>query len=109
MYLINFYNNEFAPLKGFNPEFEVEFKVDGTLNDNSDIDKGWMMELAILINTFKGVDRFFPVKAGSQWKFLELKQDRNDAEDNLHKASTIFPTEKDIHDTNFFELLEFLE
>ncbi|MDO7173157.1 carbohydrate-binding family 9-like protein [Mariniflexile sp. AS56] len=109
VYLNNFYNNEFAPLKGFNPEFEVEFTVDGTINDNSDIDKGWTMELAIPIKTFKGVDRFFPVKAGSQWKFLALRQDRNDPEGNRRTCSTIFPTEKDVHDTNFFGLLEFVE
>lgn len=109
IYLNDFYQGEFAALKGFNPEFEVGLTIDGTLNDNSDLDKGWTMEIAIPIKVFKGADKFYPVQEGSKWKFLALRQDRNDAEGNRRTASTIFPTRKDVHDPDVFGMLEFVK
>lgn len=109
IYVNDFYDGEFAAFKGFNPKFEVEFTVNGTINDNSDIDKGWTMEMAIPISVFKGVDKFHPVEAGNKWKFLALRQDRNDAEGDRRTASTMFPTEKNVHDEQFFGILEFVD
>ena len=43
-----------------------EVTVDGTINDNSDTDKGWKMEIAIPLILFDGVGKDSPVKAGNQ-------------------------------------------
>lgn len=109
IYFNDFYNGEFASAKGFNPDIEIAFTINGTLNDNSDIDKGWTMEMAIPIKSFLGVDKFYPVKEGSKWKFLALRQDRNEIAGERRIASTNFPTNKDVHDPNVFGLLEFVK
>jgi hypothetical protein len=112
IYLNNFYQGKNAAVRSYDPDFEVEVTVDGTVNDNSDLDKGWTMEMALPLTLFKGMDRFSPVKAGNQWGFLAIRQERNDAEGNRRITSTIFPIydiNKDVHQPNRFGLMEFVE
>ena len=109
IYLNNMYKGEFISGKGFNPEFDVAFTIDGTVNDNTDVDTGYTMEMAIPIKVFKGADKFFPVEKGNQWRFLALRQNRNDIDGDRRTASTMFLTEGDVHDPNVFGLLEFVE
>lgn len=52
------------------PGLKTDVKVSGTLNDNSDVDKGWTVELAFL---WKGMDilaqgRSLPPKNGDIWR-----------------------------------------
>ncbi len=108
----NFYKGNNGLIKAFNPDFKVEVNVRGTVNDNSDIDQGWSMEMAIPLTTFKGVDTFCPVKNGTKWAFLAIRQDRNDATGNRRSTSTIFPIYdigKGVHQPNRFGLMEFVE
>lgn len=109
IYMNDIYKGDFISGKGFNPEFEVAFTIDGTVNDNSDIDKGYTMEMAIPIKVFIGADKFSPVKKGNRWRFLALRQNRNDIDGDRRTASTMFLTEEDVHDPNVFGLLEFVE
>ncbi len=112
IYLNNFYQGRNAAVRSYNPDFEVEVTVDGTVNDNTDLDKGWNMEMALPLTLFKGMDRFSPVKEGNQWGFLAIRQERNDAEGNRRITSTIFPIydiDKDVHQPNRFGLMEFVE
>ncbi len=110
------YFNDLIPgksvaMKSFNPEFAVEVTIDGTINDNSDIDKGWTMEMAIPLDNFGGLDNFHPVEEGNRWAFLAVRQDRNDAEGNRRSTSTLFPIydiEKNVHQANRFGLMEFV-
>ena len=112
VYLNEFYKGRDGILKSFDPNFEVEVTYEGTLNDNSDIDKGWSMELAIPIANFDALARFMPVEAGNRWAFLAVRQDRNDADGNRRSTSTIFPIydiSKSVHQANRFGLLEFVD
>lgn len=112
VYFNDFYNGKNGILKTFNPEFKVEVTYDGTLNDNSDEDRGWAMELAIPISNFDGLAKFVPVQAGNRWAFLAVRQDRNDAEGNRRSTSTLFPIydiEKNVHQADRFGLMEFVE
>ncbi len=107
-----FYEGKDIAYRVFNPDYEVEISVDGTINDNSDTDKGWAMEMAIPLKVFKGIDSFVPVKEGNKWAFLAVRQDRNDAEGNRRSTSTIFPIydiSKNVHQPNRFGLLEFVK
>ena len=107
-----FYKGRSAVLKSFNPEFKVEVTYDGTVNDNSDEDQGWTMELALPIANFDSLANFVPVKAGNRWAFLAVRQDRNDAEGNRRSTSTIFPIydiNKNVHQPNRFGLMEFVK
>lgn len=113
VYVNDFNNGNGLPIKGYNPTSKIGVKINGTVNKNSDIDKGWTMEFAIPIEAFKGADRYFPIKNGTQWSFLALRQDRNDAEGNRRVISTIFPIDnielKDVHQPSMFGLLEFVD
>lgn len=110
IWLNNFYQGKSGMIKSYNPDFSVEVSIDGTINDNSDKDKGWTMEIAIPLKHFKGVDNFFPVKNGSKWAFLAARQDRNDASGDRRSTSTLFPVYdigKSVHQPNRFGILKF--
>ncbi len=112
IWLNNFYQGKSGMVKSYNPEFKVGVSINGTVNDNSDIDKGWAMEISIPLKLFKGVDSFYPVKSGNRWAFLAARQDRNDAIGERRSTSTIFPVYdigKSVHQPNRFGLMEFVE
>lgn len=112
VYFNDFYQGEHGILKTFNPDFDVEVSYEGTVNDNSDVDVGWTMELAIPISNFDGLGTFVPVQSGNKWAFLAIRQDRNDAEGNRRATSTIFPIydiSKNVHQANRFGLMEFVD
>lgn len=112
VWLNNFYKGKSGLIKSYNPEFRVEVSVIGTVNENTDIDKMWTMEMAIPFELFKGVDNFSPVKTGNRWAFLAARQDRNDEKGSRRSTSTIFPIydiEKSVHQPNHFGLLEFVK
>ncbi len=111
IYFNDFYNEESIAFKAYNPEFKVEVSYNGTINDNSDIDEGWRIEMAIPIKNFGALGRVVPVAAGNRWAFLAIRQDRNDAEGNRRSTSTIFPIydiSKNVHQANRFGLVEFV-
>ena len=108
----NYYKGEHRALKTFNPDFQVEVAYQGSINDNTDVDTGWTMEMAIPISVFGFLGEFEPVQTGSKWAFLAIRQDRNDAEGERRVTSTIFPIydiKKDVHQSNRFGLMEFVE
>ena len=112
IYFNDFYEGKDLAFKAYDPEFEVEVTYNGTVNDNSDIDIGWTMEMAIPIANFGSLGQVRPVASGNRWAFLAVRQDRNDATGNRRSTSTIFPIydiSKNVHQANRFGLLEFVE
>ncbi|TMU57298.1 carbohydrate-binding family 9-like protein [Flagellimonas algicola] len=112
IYFNNFHDGKDLAFRPYNPVFEAEVTYNGTINDNSDIDIGWTMELAIPLANFGSLGKVVPVAAGNQWAFLAVRQDRNDAEGSRRSTSTIFPIydiSKNVHQANRFGLLEFIE
>lgn len=111
IYLNDICKGEAMVVKAYNPDYKVACSIQGSLNDNSDIDKGWTMEMAIPLSILKGVN-FTPVKAGNKWAFLAVRQDRNDAKGERRSTSTIFPIydiSKNVHQPNRFGLVEFVK
>ena len=53
-------------INGYDPQYEVGVTYEGTINDESDKDKGWKMEMAIFscFNQFNS-----RVKPGAKWAF----------------------------------------
>jgi hypothetical protein len=112
IYFNDYYNGNDVVFKTFNPDFEVEVTYEGTINDNSDIDVGWTMEMAIPISNFGELGQVEPVITGNQWAFLAIRQDRNDADGNRRSTSTMFPIydiSKNVHQANRFGLMEFID
>ena len=52
IYMNDYYEDKDAVVKAFNPDYKVKVKTKGTINNNSDIDTGWTMEIAIPIDAF---------------------------------------------------------
>lgn len=111
VYLENIYQGKKGSIYSYNPDFKVEVTSKGTINDNSDLDEGWTMEMAIPLKLFKGMENFSPVKAGNRWAFLALRQERNDPEPGRRLCSTIFPVYgiENVHHARRFGLLEFID
>lgn len=112
VFLNDFYGSENGLVKSWDPDFEVEVSVEGSINDNSDRDRGWSMEMAIPLTLFTGMEEFSPVEPGNRWTFLAIRQDRNDAEGNRRSTSTIFPLTEpmsSVHVPECFGLMEFVE
>ncbi|MBK8502618.1 MAG: carbohydrate-binding family 9-like protein [Saprospiraceae bacterium] len=111
IYLENIYQGKKGSVYSYDPDFKVEVTFDGTINDHSDIDTGWTMEMAIPLKLFKGMEMFSPVQAGNQWAFLALRQERNDPEPGRRLCSTIFPVYgiENVHHARRFGLMEFVD
>lgn len=113
VFVNDFYEGHSLSVKAYNPDIEVAVNVQGTINDNSDIDTGWSMEVAIPLTAFKGTDRLFPLQENTVWTFLALRQDRNDIDSERRVISTIFPIENieknDVHQPTMFGTLKFIK
>lgn len=112
VYINDFYEGNDTVVKTFNPEYQVKVTTNGTINNNSDIDIGWTMELAIPLEAFRGSTELYPVKTGTQWAFMALRQERNDPEPGRRVTSTIFPIpdiSSNVHQPNEFGLVEFVD
>ena len=108
----NFYNGKPAVIKSYNPAYKVGVTYEGTLNDDTDKDKGWKMEIAIPFSVFANTNSFFPAKKGTRWTFQAARQDRNVLSDRSRTGSVIFPLNavtKNIHQSSRFGLMEFVE
>jgi len=58
----------------YNADYEAKAKLDGTFNDNSDQDKGWVSEWRIRIDSLKDIPA--APKAGTTWKANLFRLDR---------------------------------
>jgi len=92
--------------------YQAEVTYDGTLNDDTDKDKMWQMELAIPFAAFSDFHLVSRPKAGVRWAFQAVRQDRNFISDRFRSTSTLFPIydiRKDVHQPSRFGLLEFAD
>jgi hypothetical protein len=106
--LWQFYNNRTVFIPDYNPEYEVGVTYDGTINDDTDVDKGWTMEFIIPLRVFRGFNTWN--LTGQQWAFQAVRQDRNKVDDRFRSTSTLFPTydvQLDVHPPYRFGLMEF--
>lgn len=107
-----FYNDRNAVIKSYNPDYKTKVFYEGTVNNDTDKDIGWQMELAIPFDAFTSINSFFPAKAGTRWAFQAVRQDRNIINEKGRSTSTLFPIfniSKDVHQPCHFGLMEFVE
>ena len=109
VYLNNINQGGWVSIKSYNPDYEVGVSIEATLNNNSDEDKGWTMEMAIPFEVFHSAGTFIQAEEGAVWTFLALRQDRNDIEIGKRTTSTLFPLleDKDVHNSKCFGYLKF--
>ena len=112
IFINNIYKKENFVVRAYSPDFDVAVSVDGTLNDNSDIDQGWSIEMAIPQEAFHTDGPISPLTQGSKWAFMAVRQDRNDPEGNRRSTSTIFPLSPEnpnVHYPKSFGIMKFIE
>ncbi len=108
--LWQFVGNRTVFIPDYNPAYEVGVTMDGTLNDDTDTDRGWTMEYVIPLAAFRGFNT--RNLAGSRWAFQAVRQDRNAVDDRFRSTSTLFPTYDvalDVHPPYRFGLMEFMD
>lgn len=104
-------------LKAYNPEVEIGVDIDGTVNDNTDIDKGWSMEFAIPGSAFSRVIETSPIAEGEKWCFLAIRQNRDilkeeltdDDRETITNYDIKLGVEAGVHQSNSFGILEFVK
>ena len=70
-------------------------KINGTINNNQDIDTGWTIEMAIPFDCMKREGRIYHPKAGSTWRINFSR-----VEWPLEKKDTYYQKAKDIYGKN---------
>lgn len=66
-------------------------QIDGTLNNSKDIDKGWMLEVAIPFSEIQTAKNI-PPKEGDVWKFDLTRREGTEKEGTLQKSSWLPPS-----------------
>lgn len=56
---------------------EIRTTLDGTMNDHSDVDRGWVLEMKIPLENFRHLKGSIPPKPGDMWR-LNLNRTRGD-------------------------------
>jgi hypothetical protein len=110
--LWKFNNGRHVYINSYNPVYKAEVTYNGTINIDTDIDRGWRIELAIPFTAFSDFYSSYPAKPGTRWAFQAVRQDRNFVSDKMRSTSTLFPIydiRKDVHQPSRFGLLEFVE
>src|SRR5690606_36248426 len=108
--LWQFHNNRSVFIPGYDPDYSVGVTYNGTINNDTDIDKGWTMEYIIPLTAFRGFNT--RNLAGKKWAFQVVRQDRIWENDDYMSTTTLFPTYDvilDVHPPNRFGLMEFVE
>ncbi len=96
------------PEQAWNPKgILIACTVDGTINDSSDVDRGWTMEIAIPFRLFPQVQPDGHPQMGDRWR-LNL----NRLEDNMSVKSQWSQGDRNIprfHTPDLFGFVEFVE
>ncbi|MCZ6677613.1 MAG: carbohydrate-binding family 9-like protein, partial [Candidatus Poribacteria bacterium] len=94
--------------KAWDPEVRIATTVDGTLNDDSDLDQRWILEVAIPFSAFSGVAKNTPPKAGDVWR---LNLNRLGGKTNKQKSqwSPGDPDKSSFHAPQYFGRVTFIK
>ncbi|MDA0347823.1 MAG: carbohydrate-binding family 9-like protein [Verrucomicrobia bacterium] len=90
----------------WDPEVKIATTVDGTLNDDSDIDRHWILEVAIPFASFSQVAKHTPPEPGDEWR---LNLNRLGGKSNFQKSqwSPSIPENTSFHAPQFFGRVTF--
>ena len=85
----------------------------GTLNDNSDIDEGWSMEIAIPVKAFNEVIQSAQITEGEEWAFLAVRQNRDKIYEEHRETISNFDIElnykQGVHQSDKFGSMRFVK
>jgi hypothetical protein len=92
----------------WDPAIQIATTVDGTLNDDSDLDRGWVLEVAIPFSAFKDVAKNTPPHIGDVWR---LNLNRLGGKTNPQKSqwSPGDPDDPNFHAPQYFGRVTFIK
>jgi hypothetical protein len=94
----------------YDAEYETKAKLDGTFNDNSDEDKGWVSEWRIPVDQLRDIHK--TPAAGVEWKVNFFRLDRIRRGDKVVKneaSAWSTPLSGDFHNLDRFGTLRFVD
>ena len=65
---LDFYHPNVGSKEPWDPEIRIATSVEGTLNDDSDVDRFWILEVAIPFEAYSQVAKNAPPEAGDKWR-----------------------------------------
>lgn len=65
---LDFYHPNVGSKEPWDPDVLIATSVDGTLNDDSDVDRFWILEVAIPFEAYSKVAKNTPPQAGDVWR-----------------------------------------
>lgn len=85
----------------WDPEVKIATSIDGTLNNDSDVDRRWFLEVAIPFAAFSNVAKHTPPEPGDEWR---LNLNRLGGKTNFQKSqwSPSVPENTSFHAPQFF-------
>ena len=70
---LDFYHPNVESKEPWDPQIRIATSVAGTLNDDSDVDRFWILEVAIPFEAYSPIAKNTPPEAGDKW-FLNLNR-----------------------------------
>ena len=104
------YNGTNIAVAGYDPDYEMEVRLNGTLNDDSDVDEGWTMEIAIPLAALRTNWALPKIGEGVEWGFMGVRLNRDVLEGNNRTVSTPFSlmgNRKNLHEPECFGRMRF--
>jgi hypothetical protein len=65
---LDFYHANVGSKEPWDPELRIATSIEGTLNDDSDVDRFWILEVAIPFEAYSNVAKNTPPLAGNEWR-----------------------------------------
>lgn len=106
---LDFYHPEGPGSKAaWDPEIRIATTIQGTLNQDSDKDEQWVLEVAIPFSAFSEVAKHTPPKAGDVWR---MNLNRLGGKTNFQQSqwSPGDPNHRSFHAPQFFGFVTFIK
>lgn len=85
----------------WDPEVKIATSIDGTLNDDSDRDRGWTLEAALPFAAFEAAAKNVPPKDGDEWR-LNLHRLGGETNAQMSMWSPGDPADRAFHTPPYF-------
>ncbi len=92
----------------WDPEVLIATSVNGTQNDDNDLDQSWTLEVAIAFASFKDVAKNIPPKNGDEWR-LNLNRLGGKTNNNRSQWSAGDPNKPGFHAPDYFGRVFFVK
>jgi hypothetical protein len=94
--------------EAWDPEVRIATTVEGTLNDDSDTDQSWTLEVAIPFSAFSDIAKHTPPNPGDEWR-LNLNRLGGKIDSNRSQWNAGDPDNPGFHAPDYFGRVIFIK